>query len=448
MARICLIEDDPIMGESLSDRFVLEGYVVDWFTRGAPALAALGSRAYDIVISDVRLPDVAGEEVFRRLIETKDPAPPFVFISAYATVERAVEMLKLGAHDYVTKPFDIGELVNKVQAATHQKVHLSFEAPPRPAGALGVSSAMRALELQAPRVAAKARTVLITGESGAGKEVIARYLHRLAHPQGEAPFVAVNCGAIPETLMEAALFGHEKGAFTGADRVRRGHFEQASSGTLFLDEIAELAPALQVKLLRALQERKVRRLGAEADIEVDLRLYCATHRDLRHLVETGRFREDLFYRVNVVHLPIPPLRARPEDVLWLAQTFLAELAVELGEPQRALSPAAKAALVTHDWPGNVRELRNRLERACVLSSRKVLDAGDLFEGGLASSAEEGVLPTLEAFVAEAERSYLQAVLQRCHGRVAAAAAVLGISRKTLWERTRRYGLRADDTLSN
>ena len=448
MARICLIEDDPIMGESLCDRFVLEGFAVDWFTRGEPALGALGCRRYDIVISDVRLPDVAGEDVFRRLIETKEPAPPFLFISAYATVERAVAMLKLGAYDYVTKPFDIGELVRKVQAATRRQAPGPFEPPLQSADALGVSSAMRALELQAPRVAAKARTVLIIGESGTGKEVIARHLHGLAHPQGGAPFVAVNCGAIPETLMEAALFGHEKGAFSGADRARRGYFEQASGGTLFLDEIAELAPALQVKLLRALQERKVRRLGSEVDIEVDLRLYCATHRDLRGLVEAGLFREDLYYRINVVHLAIPPLRARPEDILWLAHAFLAELAAELNEPQRSLSPAAKAALLAHDWPGNVRELRNRLERACVLSSRQVLDAGDLFDGGVVSSAVEGALPTLEAFVAEAERSYLQAVLQRCHGRVAAAAAVLGISRKTLWEKTRRYGLRADDTSAN
>lgn len=229
MARICLIEDDPIMGESLSDRFLLEGFALDWFKQGTAALTAMTSQPYDAVISDVRLPDLSGEEVFLRLQRLPNTAPPFLFITAYATVDRAVDMLKRGACDYITKPFDIGELVGKVRSVVSQ---VSRPDTLTEGGMLGVSPSMRALEAQAPRIAARARTVLITGESGVGKEILARHLHALAHPMSDAPFIAVNCGAIPENLMEAALFGHERGAFTGADRSRKGYFEQAQGGTL------------------------------------------------------------------------------------------------------------------------------------------------------------------------------------------------------------------------
>ncbi|HQR20442.1 MAG TPA: sigma-54 dependent transcriptional regulator [Burkholderiaceae bacterium] len=443
MTRICLIEDDPIMGESLSDRFLLEGFALDWFKRGGPALEALRGHRYDAVISDVRLPDVSGEDIFTSATREVEHLPPFLFITAYASVDRAVDMLKRGAHDYVTKPFDISELVTKVQRAVGAPAIVG-DATSNDESPLGPSVAMRALASQAPRVAERARTVLITGESGAGKEVLARHLHALAHPEGEAPFVAVNCGAIPSNLIEAALFGHERGAFTGADRMRKGHFEQAHTGTLFLDEIAELTPAMQVNLLRVLQDRRVQRVGGEDWISVDLRLICATHQDLRKMVEQGSFREDLYNRINVVHLAVPPLRARPDDVLWLAQALLAEQAAQLGEQPRALGPGARAALLAHSWPGNVRELRNRIERACILSSNAVLTAADLFETAEPTRDDLAGLPTLAEFVSDAERSYLQAILQRFDGKVGSAAAALGISRKTLWEKSKRYGLRTDE----
>jgi DNA-binding NtrC family response regulator len=446
VAHLCLIEDDPIMGESLSDRFLLEGFSLDWFTRGRTALEAIRAKHYDVVISDVRLPDVSGEDVFIQSSGVVDEVPPFVFITAHASVERAVAMLKRGAHDYVTKPFDISELVGKVRRVVGQPV-----GPPSPPGAgsatgpLGPSVAMRLLEAQAPRIAARARTVLIRGESGAGKEILARHLHSLAHPDGAAPFVPVNCGAIPANLIEAALFGHERGAFTGADRMRKGHFEQAHGGTLFLDEVGELAPQLQVSLLRVLQDRRVQRVGAEDWIEVDVRIYCATHRDLRALVEQGRFREDLYYRINVVNLDIPPLRARPEDILWLAQVMLAEQAAQLNEAPRTLGPSARAALLAYQWPGNVRELRNRIERACILSPRAVLTREDLFDVGAISPDLPGAgLPTLADFVSDAERSYISAVLERFDGRIGAAASALGISRKTLWEKSKKYGLGTEE----
>ena len=443
MPRLCLIEDDPIMGESLSDRFQLEGFELDWYTSGRQAAQALGQQAYDAVVSDIRLPDLSGEQVFAEVSRLGRPAPPFLFVTAHGSLERAVALLKQGAADYVTKPFDIAELVQKVRQVVGETA--SDPQAEGAAGELGVSRAIRALEQQAPRIAARARTVLVTGESGNGKEVLARHLHALAHPGGGAPFVAVNCGAIPDTLIEAELFGHERGAYTGADRARRGHFEKADGGTLFLDEVAELTPALQVKLLRVLQDRRIRRLGGETEIDVDLRLVCATHRDLKALVAQGRFREDLYYRIHVVHLRVPPLRERPEDILWLARRFLSDLAREQGEEGRTLGVSARAALLAHAWPGNVRELHNRLERACVLTPHRELTSADLFDEGSAPAEAIGTLPTLEAFVAEAERSYLKAVLQRHEGRVGVAAAALGISRKTLWEKCRRHGLGLRDS---
>lgn len=441
LPRICLIEDDPIMGESLSDRFSLEGFTLDWYRRGAEAIDALRCTQYAAVISDVRLPDVTGEEIFAVANQSVAMTPPFVFITAFASVESAVAMLKRGAADYVTKPFDITELVTKVRSL----VGAASQPADETNCALGVSASMRGLSAVCSRIAVRARTVLITGDSGVGKEIVAEFLHSLATQQAAAPFVAVNCGAIPDALLEDAFFGHERGAFTGADRLKKGHLEQADGGTLFLDEIGDLPLGMQVKLLRVIQERKVRRIGSETPIPVDIRVYCATNRDLTAMVRTGAFREDLYYRINVVHLKVSALRDRPDDVLWLANKFLEEQGNRLCEPQRLLTLGAQSALIAHAWPGNVRELRNRIERGCVLSSDVALTAADLFEdedaGGGVAAAE---LPSLDAFVADAERNYIASVLRRLDGRIGAAAAALKISRKTLWEKMKRYGMRGSD----
>ena len=452
--QLLLIEDDLIMGESLLDRFELEGFGVHWSRSVEQAAALLHDKAFDAVVSDVRLPDGSGERLFEDRLRATANLPPWLFITAFASVDRAVAMLQAGARDYVIKPFDITELVSKVRMAVGAPEGLEGEsqrnstqppavATPAAAGPLGPSAAMSQLAALAQRVAARARTVVITGESGVGKEVLARHIHTLAHPQSCAPFVAVNCGAIPETLIEAALFGHERGAFTGADRLRRGYVEQAQGGTLFLDEIAELTPSMQVRLLRVLQERQVQRLGAEAPLDIDLRVVCATHRDLQQLVQQGRFREDLYYRIHVVHLRVPPLRERTGDVLWLSDLFLLQQARECSEAPRRLTPSARAALIAYAWPGNVRELHNRIERACVMSEGAEIDAADLFEERRAAPPADD-LPTLEAFVADAEKAYLTAVLVRFDGRVGQAAQALGISRKTLWEKIKRLGLRAGD----
>jgi transcriptional regulator with PAS, ATPase and Fis domain len=308
---------------------------------------------------------------------------------------------------------------------------------------LGISPAMRRIEEMLPRLAEQANTILITGESGVGKEVVAREIHRLdARTAGQA-FVAVNCGALPETLLEAELFGYEKGAFTGAIRVKRGVFEQAHGGTLFLDEIGDMPLAMQVRLLRAIQERQVVRLGGEQPIPVTLRLICATHHDLKQLVREGRFREDLFYRIDVIHLRIPPLRERKEDIPWLMRLFLAEFAREKGVAARRMHPVAEQALLAYDWPGNVRELKHCLERACILSNQEIIDPCLLFEGGSeAMSVVQAGDASLGAYLADCERRYIQQVLERNQWHMGQTAAALGISRKNLWEKMKKLGISA------
>lgn len=444
--KLCLIEDDPIMGESLSDRFGLEGFGVDWYQSGKDALQALETKQYAAVISDLRLPDVSGEDVFRRVLEQKPLAPPFVFITAFATVERAVDLLKQGAMDFVTKPFDISALVEKIRGITGA---VADATPVTEATVLGISPAVRRVCENLSRIAKRASSILITGESGVGKEVLARHIHELASSDeaGDTrPFVGVNCGALPEGLIEAEFFGSERGAFTGADRPKRGFFEQADGGTLFLDEIGDLPLLMQVKLLRALQERRVKRLGAEGERSTTFQLICATNRDLQIEVAKGAFREDLFYRVNLVHLHIPSLRERPEDILWLANTFLAENCTRQSEAPKALHPLALASLVKRRWPGNVRELKNAIERACIFSSNSVLVADD-FERAPADTADTdglvGALP-LDGFLEGCERAFIALALQEHGGRIVETAKALGISRKNLWEKMRKHQLGAID----
>jgi DNA-binding NtrC family response regulator len=289
-----------------------------------------------------------------------------------------------------------------------------------------------------PRFAANARMVLITGESGVGKEIVARALHAQADPAGKAPFVAVNCGAVSESLMEAELFGHARGAFTGAVKEHKGCFEQADGGTLFLDEIGDMSLPMQVKVLRAIQERAIMRVGGEKPVQVNIRLVCATHRDLKKMVEEGRFREDLYYRIHVVQIDIPPLRERREDILWLADRFLAEFS---GDGQkRSLDASAEDAMLAADWPGNVRELRHCLERCCILSPSPVLTAATL----CGDSAPQKALPsqTLADHVAASERRRIIEALAANQGRIAETAMQLGISRKNLWEKMKKHGLGA------
>lgn len=437
---ICVVEDDLIMGESLADRFRLEGFEVDWHTEGESALDALGSRPYQAVISDIRLSDISGEEFFSRATSTQVGVPPFLFITAYASVETAVSLLKSGAADYITKPFDIGALVDKVRVLTGTGI--PDQAMPAQSE-LGVSEAMRRLAEMVPRIAGRAKSILVTGESGVGKEVVARFIHRHS-PGVTLPFVAVNCGAVPDMLLESEFFGHERGAFTGAERQKKGYFEQAEGGTLFLDEIGDLPLSMQVKLLRALQERRITRVGGEREVETDFRLVCATNRDLTELVRLGKFREDLFYRINILELRVPALRDRPDDVLWLAHRFVRDIASRLGEPVKLFHPSTEARLATYNWPGNVRELQNRLERACIVCSRNMLFSSDVFEedGSQAGAALDMGAP-LDGYMAACENAFIRAALLQHQGHISETAHALGISRKSLWEKMRKHAISAE-----
>ncbi len=438
--RICLIEDDEILGEALSDRLEVEGYSCEWFRNAQAARASLERKRYDAAISDIRLPDSSGEELFTTLRAGGAPLPPFIFITGYGAVDAAVRLLKLGAEDYLTKPFDVAALIDKVRA-------LCVKARPQLAGepTLGISRVMRGIEAMVAQLAPSVTTVLITGESGTGKEEVARALHRARDPQRKRPFVAVNCGALTESLLESELFGYERGAFTGAVRERKGVFEQASGGTLFLDEIGDMPLAMQVKLLRAIQERSIVRVGGEKPIAVDIRLVCATHQDLKKMVEQGEFREDLYYRIHVIHVHVPPLRERKEDILWLAERLLEGLAAEHGGARRHLHRSAEKPMLDYPWPGNIRELKHCLERACILSRQRLLTAELLFQDMELPGAEvASTNESLGEYLKGAQKRYIEQALRARGYRVIETAAALGISRKNLWEKMCKLGIEAPD----
>jgi DNA-binding NtrC family response regulator len=434
--KLCLIEDDPIMGESLCDRFSLEGFAFDWHRDGESALRTIGHEPYAAIISDVRLPDVNGDELFRRLLARHTALPPFLFITAFGSIDRAVETLKLGAVDYITKPFDIEQLIAKTRQLIGPSASMREQDEE---GVLGVSAAMRRIEEMLPRIATQAETVLLTGESGVGKEIVARLLHVHASRGQAVPFIAANCGAFTETLLESELFGYERGAFTGAIRMRKGLFEQAEGGTLFLDEIGDMPATMQVKLLRAIQERQVTRIGGDRVLPVNIRLVCATNKDLKTMVKEGQFREDLYYRINVLHISIPRLSERSDDILWLARTFLLDRRDE-GAP-KYLSPTAESALLRHKWPGNARELKHCIDRARILARGPAIEPWDLFDIDFASSGQTASEPdSLNTYLRSCEREFILRALEQHRWRVSETAEGLKISRKNLWEKMRKLNI--------
>ncbi len=432
-ARLGLIEDDPVMGQSLQQRLELEGYRVAWWRSGAEALQALERVRPDVLVCDIRLPDMTGEEVFQALARAHR-APPTLFITAFGEIEQAVRLMRQGADDYLTKPFAIDDFLSRLLRL--------LEGQRREGGAsLGSAPAMRRIERLLRRAADIDSTVLITGETGVGKEVAARFLHGL-HRAARGPFMAVNCAAIPRDLLESELFGHERGAFTGAHQRHEGYLERAGDGTLFLDEIGELPLDLQAKLLRLLQDRSFLRVGGEKALLFRARLVAATNADLSTLMANGTFRQDLFYRINVIAVDVPPLRERHEDLPALAATLLALFRDSLGRPPLHLSPGAEDALLAHDWPGNVRELSNRIERAVALARGPVIAAADLFPE-LAGDEGPQRLGTLAEVRAAAERRQIRRALSLTEGHPGRAAELLEVSRTTLWEKMRRLGLQED-----
>ncbi len=433
---VCLVEDDEILYRSLRQRLQLEGLQCTVFPTIDEALEGLRINNYDLLLCDIRLPDGDCSEVFKSIQEQGVALPPTLFMTGYPNLEEAVELLCLGASDYIAKPFDITQLLEKM----HRLVPTIFEKPSAEIPfELGVSTTMRNLTLMLNRLSTRHVPVLVTGESGVGKEYVARYLHYQRFPQNNAPFMALNCSALPEALMEAELFGYEKGAFSGADRNKKGLIELASGGTLMLDEIGEMPFAMQTKLLRVLQEQKLTHLGGEHEISVDIDIISATNRDLREMVEAGLFREDLFYRIHVVHISIPPLRERPDDILWFARHLL-EQEGRKNPPIRILSPAAESWLLHQPWKGNVRELLHILERTIIFTEGVVLNPSNF--SGLEHMCEHspehhaGLRDSLE----ESERWYIECALDKHSWHMTHTAEALKISRKNLWERMNRLGI--------
>jgi two-component system, NtrC family, response regulator AtoC len=445
--RVLVVDDEEIVRESLSGWLEKDGYTVDVAPDGPTALDRIRGEPWSIVLLDLKMPGMDGLQVLEESRKLQ-PDAVVVIMTAYATVNTAVTAMKTGAYDYLVKPFDPEELsllIEKIvsqQALVHENIVLRK--------ALKQTYGFRDLVSKAPtmhavfelaRVAAKTQsTILVQGESGTGKELLARAIHAES-PRADGAFVAVSCAALAETLLESELFGHEKGAFTGAVGRRKGKFEAAHGGTLFLDEIGDVSLKLQLDLLRVLEERCFDRLGGNETVQVDVRIIAATNRDLKKAVEDGRFREDLYYRLNVIPITLPPLRERREDIPLLVEHFLERLAVEMNRHVDGVSADAMRVLMTHPWPGNVRELRNVLERAVVVASGPVLRPADLGLKAPETSEpdDNGGLVSLE----DVERHHIAEVLRRAGDNVTQAARILGIDRVTLYNKIRKYQLRKD-----
>jgi two-component system response regulator PilR (NtrC family) len=463
MAKILVVDDEPSMREFLEILLRQEDHevVAAADLAGARALAAAGD--LDLVISDLRLGAESGIDL---LVEVKDraPATEVIMITAFATTENAIDAMRRGAYDYVLKPFKVDELKLLVEKALEHRRLLSenrvLRHSARRRGSddaerfqgeiLGRSPAVAEIRSMVQKVSRARTTVLVTGESGVGKEVVARAIHQASAAGGRGqPFVAINCGAIPEGLIESELFGHERGSFTGAVDSKLGLFEAAGAGTLFLDEVGELPPNVQVALLRALQDRKIRRVGGSADIGVAARILAATNRDLAAEVQAGRFREDLFYRLNVIQIRVPPLRERREDLALFVEHFLDRFSEEQGRPRVRLAAEAERALLGYDYPGNVRELANVLERAVTLCDGGEVEVRDLpavVRGGPGAPAvgEASVLPQggldLQAHLDGIEREILQQALARAGGVKTDAARLLSLTFRSLRYRLAKFGI--------
>ncbi len=457
-AAILVVDDDLSMRELLSYMLGREGYRIETAAGGREAVSILEKRGFDLLLCDIRLGDISGLEVLKAARELY-PGAVVIMISAYASTETAVEAMNLGAYDYVPKPFNKDELLETVEKAlelrTVEKEKETLKGELRRSlhfgKIVGVSPAMQHIYQMIAQVARTRSNVLITGESGTGKELIARAIHDQSDRR-DKPFVAINCGGIPETLMESELFGHKKGSFTGATQDKTGFFQEAHRGTIFLDEIGELSLPIQVKLLRALQERVIRPVGGAEDVAVDIRIISATNKQLEKEVIAGNFREDLFYRINVIEIKVPPLRERKADIRPLAQHFLEKYAREMGKEIRKLSSYALDMLMKYDFPGNVRELENLMERSVALSSTNIILPDSLALSVHKRRWIEGIKDrrfdldevvkgvALDAILEEIERAYLKKALEVANGNKNRAAELLGISLRSIRYRLEKLGL--------
>lgn len=434
---IGIVEDDPIMGESLVQRLQLEGYRTEWWRSGEEALFHLWDAECRVLVCDIRLPDLDGEQFFRRALPDLG-AMPVIFITAFGEVEQAVRLMRAGADDYVTKPFDVEMLLRKIAALCTRELVAGNNTPGREN--LSASATMRHVELELVRIKDIAAPVLLLGETGVGKEVAARQLHdtSLRHI---LPFVVVNCATIPIDRAESEMFGHERGVVAASRVAHAGLVEQAGAGTLFLDEVSGLPQLLQGKLLRLLEDGRYRKLGSTQEMISSARIISSSNADLSRLVTEGRFRADLYYRLNAIELHIPPLRGRKEDILPLAEHYIAQFARSAGHRVPTLTPATMAVLRDYHWPGNVRELRNRLERALGVSAgAPQLSVQAIFpEQSLVDQPKERVASLAEVRE-RAERLHIEDAIRQTGGEIAKAAILLRISRTTLWDKMRKLGL--------
>ncbi|MBN2092256.1 sigma-54-dependent Fis family transcriptional regulator [candidate division KSB1 bacterium] len=440
---ILIVDDELSVRTSLSKWFIEDGFVTQVAENGTEAIKRLQEQHYDLALVDIKMPGMDGITLQRKIKEVA-PQTSIIIMTAYASVETAIEALKLGAYDYVTKPFDPDDLSRLVKNALKQKdlteeniqlkekiseLNLFSEI-------IGESEEITHVLELVQMVAETDSTVLIRGESGTGKELVARAIHSQSK-QRFFPIVAVNCGSIPETLLESELFGHEKGAFTGAHYRRKGKLELANNGTLFLDEIGDITPKMQVDLLRVLETKRFTRLGGTEEIQVEFRLICATNKNLEKLVEQEKFREDLYYRINVFSIVVPPLRERRADILPLVQHFIEKYARAMNKPLKNISSEAETRLLSYPWPGNVRELENAIERAMVVGKTMTIQIEDLpFQDANRLSPTYSTALTLE----EIEREHIQKVIKESNGNVSRAANLLGIDRVTLYSKIKKYGI--------
>lgn len=445
-ARILVVDDEPAARTGLEKLLVQDGYQAFTAEDGTTALEQTAERSPDVVVTDLKMPGMDGVELLRHL-RKQDPDLPVIVVTAFGDVSSAVTAMRSGATNFLTKPIDFDALAVAIDKALENRAlraeaaNLRRQIGEREGSALqgliGTSPPMQAVYRVARQVAGARATVMITGESGTGKGELAKAIHELG-PRADGPFVTLHCASLAETLLESELFGHERGSFTGADKRRIGRFEQAIGGTLFLDEVGEIPPATQVKLLRVLQDKTFERVGGGEALKVDVRLIAATNRDLAADVESGRFREDLFYRLNVVHVDMPPVRVRAGDILLLANHFLRRFAEENGKNVTGFSDDARSKLLSHSWPGNVRELENAIERSVVMSTGELIGASDL---------PVDIAPTTKTAIripgsslSDIERHAIITTLDAVGGSTTKAAEMLGISVRTIQYRLHEYGL--------
>ena len=443
---ILIIDDEKNIRDGLAASFEMDGYNVKTAENGADGLELVAKGDIDLVITDLRMPGVSGEEVVRR-IASDTPAIPVIVLTGHGSIDAAVDAMRNGAYNFLTKPLNLDQLSMIVKRALqgrelklqNSELKEAAEKNAVTSDMIGKSAPMQRVLSMIKKVADSKASVLITGESGVGKELVANAIHNLSSRKDKS-FVKVHCAALSETLIESELFGHEKGAFTGADAMRKGRFELAHEGSIFLDEIGEINQSLQIKILRVLQERKFERVGGEQTIEVDVRVIAATNRNLEDEVKKGNFREDLYYRLNVVHIHVPPLRERKEDIPLIIAHYLDTFAKENGKQIKGFDNRAKSALYSYDWPGNIRELRNCVESAVLMASGEVITVDDLPPAINAKSADDGIKIPLGVSLEEAERMIIEQNLAANKNNKSKTAEILGIGRKTLSRKLEEWGI--------